>query len=230
MLAGGLGTRLRPVVSDVPKPMAPVAGRPFLELLLDGLVRGGVERVVLSVGHLAHVVREHFGADYRGMEIAYVEEGRPLGTGGGLRAALAAVRGEWALVANGDTWLELDHRDLRAHHEAARRADPGLRITMVLQHVVDASRYGAVTVEEGRVVRFRSTGASGPGWINGGTYYLATALLEEPGLPERFSFERDFLEPRLGRLRPLAYEVRGRFIDIGVPEDYERAQQVFATA
>lgn len=224
MLAGGLGTRLRPVVTDVPKPMASVGGRPFLEIVLAWLVRSGVQRVVLSVGHLAHVIEEHFGARFRGVELAYAVEERPLGTGGGLRRSLARVEADCVLVANGDTWVDLDPHDLRRRHDAARRDDPGLRVTMAIHRVADAARYGRVTVEAGRIASFEPAGVEGPGWINAGVYWVDRSLLDDPALPERFSFEGDFLGPRLGEIRPLAYETAGRFIDIGVPEDYQRAQ------
>jgi D-glycero-alpha-D-manno-heptose 1-phosphate guanylyltransferase len=237
VLAGGLGSRLRSVVSEVPKPMAPVAGRPFLEILLAQLGDGGVRRVVLSVGHLGQVISGHFGDRFRGIDLAYAVEDQPLGTGGGLRAALARIEGERALVANGDTWVELDHRDLWRRHETTRRGDPSLRITMALHRVDDASRYGRVVVEEGRVVRFDAAGrdggagaGAGSGWINAGIYVVEKTLLDDPDLPERFSFEGDFLSPRLETLRPLAYETCGRFIDIGVPEDYRRAQALLAAA
>ncbi|MGH0034632.1 MAG: nucleotidyltransferase family protein [Myxococcota bacterium] len=228
VLAGGLGTRLQSVVSAAPKPMAPVAGRPFLEILLESLASGGVRRVVLSVGHLGHVISDHFGDRFAGLELDYAVEPSPLGTGGGLRRALSRVQAAWAIVANGDTWVEMDLRDLWRRHHLALEADPGLRMSMTLHPVDDARRYGRVAVEDGRVVRFEAAGAAGPGWINAGTYLVASDLLADPALPDRFSFEAGFLEPRLPALRPLAYRVRGRFIDIGVPEDYARAQELLA--
>ncbi len=226
VLAGGLGTRLRPVVADVPKPMAPVAGRPFLEILLEALALGGVTRVVLSVGHLRDTIVSHFGRRFAGMDLSCSEEETPLGTGGAIRRALGRVEGERLLVVNGDTFLELDHGDLWRRHEIAREGDPELSLTIAVHPMDDASRYGSVRIEAGRVVGFDAAGAAGPGWINAGVYVMERSLLDDCALDDPFSFERDYLAPRVARLRPLAYEARGRFVDIGVPADYERAQEL----
>jgi len=219
VLAGGQGTRLRPLVGDLPKPMAPVHGRPFLCYLLDLLERQGITDVVLSVGYRHEQITAFFGRQYRGLGLAYAIEAEPLGTGGGLQRALGLVERFPAFALNGDTYLELDYRAMLGAHQAA-----GTRLTIALRRAAEPGRYGGVEVQAaGRVVGFRATGA-GAGLINAGVYLVADNLLVGSGLEPPFSFEQDFLEPRIAELRPLAFETQGYFIDIGVPEDYARAQ------
>lgn len=225
VLAGGQGTRLRSVIDDIPKPMAPVNGRPFLAHLLDRLERQGVDRVVLSVGFRKEAIMAAFGNHYRGIAIEYAVETEPLGTGGGLRQALAMVGGFPAFGLNGDTILELDYRAMLRAHEAAKPP-----LTIALRRVPDAARYGRAKVEAGRLVGFAARGeGEGPGLINGGVYLFAENVLDDPSLPASFSFERDFLEARAATIKPLAFETDGYFIDIGVPDDYARAQRELAS-
>lgn len=222
VLAGGFGTRLRAVVADVPKPMAPVAGRPFLELLLAALARQGVRRVVLSVGYKAELIEGHFGPRFGPVELVYEVESKPLGTGGALRRSLARCRSESALVVNGDTYLDFDLAALQAAW--ARAPGP----TIVGVEVADTLRYGRLRIEQGRVREFCEKGMAGPGVINSGHYLLPTSLLAGCALADPFSFEADFLVPNIERLQVGAFVASGAFIDIGVPEDYRRAQTELA--
>ncbi len=219
VLAGGLGTRLAARLSGVPKPMAPVAGRPFLEILLHQLARAGCGRVLLSVGHLRTVIQDYFGASFCGMNVDYAVEEAPLGTGGAMRLAQAKTKENFALVLNGDTFLDADYAAMMRVHAGA-----GAVLTMAVARQPDITRYGGVIVEAGRVVSFAEKGRKGPGWINAGAYILEKDLAWPPELPEKFSFERDFLAPQIDCIRPAAYEVEGFFLDIGVPEDLDRAQ------
>lgn len=219
VLAGGFGTRLREVVADVPKPMAPVAGRPFLDHLLQRLALQGASRVVLSVGHMAHLIEERYGAGFAGLNITCVREDHPLGTGGGIRKALSATRTQWVLVINGDTWLDMPYGEFLARTEHAHA-----RLAMVTRWVEDAARYGRCVVENDRIVVFGEKSGSGPGLINAGVYALHRELFEPFELPDTFSFETDFVARHLSELHPLAHRSDGYFIDIGVPEDYRRAQ------
>lgn len=220
ILAGGMGTRLKSVVSDLPKPMAPVAGRPFLGYLLALLERQGITEVVLSVGHLRERIIDALGDRHGGVRLRYAVEETPLGTGGALRAALNMVDVYPAFALNGDTFLELDYRAMEQAHRAA-----GAAFTIALRRMPDTGRYGRAKVERGRVIGFEAGGQGGPGSINAGVYLFADNPLRDPALPERFSFERDFLEPRIAALAPLAFETDDYFIDIGVPDDYARAQR-----
>ena len=223
ILAGGLGTRLASRLQGLPKPMAPVAGRPFLEILLKQLHRCGCARVLLSVGYRHEVIQEHFGAAFCGMKIDYAVESAPLGTGGAIRLALEQANEESVLVLNGDTFLDADYAAMMRFHE-----EEGAEATLAAIHRDDVSRYGGVTIEGRRVVGFEEKGRTGPGWINAGTYVLARNLAWPPALAEKFSIEHDFFAPEVARLRPAAYKVEGYFLDIGVPEDYDRAQTELA--
>jgi D-glycero-alpha-D-manno-heptose 1-phosphate guanylyltransferase len=222
VLAGGLGVRLREVVADVPKPMAPIAGRPFLELLLDALAAGGVEHVVLSIGHLADVIEDHFGEHYAGMAISCVREARILGTGGAARLALdACPAGEPVFVLNGDTFVDVDYRALMAAHVGGAE---GNSLTVVLRELNDASRYGSVRIEGDRLIAFDSAGHAGPGLVNAGVYVMDPGLLATLPRDVPVSLEADFLEPLAPALAARVWIVRSFFIDIGIPQDYERAQ------
>ncbi|MFZ5638495.1 MAG: nucleotidyltransferase family protein [Pseudomonadota bacterium] len=227
VLAGGFGTRLRSVVSDVPKPMARVAGRPFLELLLAHLARNGFGRVVLSVGYLAEVIRDHFGGSWRGLQIDYAVESEPLGTGGAIRAALSRCDGDHAYVFNGDTYLALDCAGTDALWARAQAQAP----IIVGRRVDDTARYGRLEVDaDGRILRFLEKAASGgPGLINAGAYVLPRAIVEEFPPAKRFSFETDYLREAVARRVFLTHETDAEFIDIGTPDDYARAQTLLAS-
>ncbi|MGX6565912.1 nucleotidyltransferase family protein [Cupriavidus necator] len=221
VLAGGFGTRLRAVVSDVPKPMAPIAGRPFLEILLKRLAGKGFGRVILSVGFMAEKIISHFGNHFAGMEIAYVIEDHPLGTGGAVKAALAQCLDGHAFVFNGDTYVDLEIDELEACWQIGRVP------VIVGREVPDTSRYGRLLTSEGRVMGFAEKGVSGPGLINAGCYVLPRDFLENES-SESFSLEVDFISKQLDRQRFDLFVTRGHFIDIGIPEDFHRAQTELA--
>jgi D-glycero-alpha-D-manno-heptose 1-phosphate guanylyltransferase len=223
ILAGGLGTRLAARLEGVPKAMAPVAGRPFLELLLGQLRRVGCTRAILSVGHLHAVIQSHFGTAFEGMRIDYVVESQPLGTGGGIRAALARAFEDAVLAMNGDTFLEADYAEMMRFHKAE-----GAAATIAVVHRDDVARYGSVVVEQRCVVAFEEKGGAGPGFINAGAYVLQRDLEWPAGLGEKFAMETDFFAHEVARLRFAAFEVQGYFLDIGVPEDLDRAQRELA--
>jgi D-glycero-alpha-D-manno-heptose 1-phosphate guanylyltransferase len=223
VLAGGFGTRLRPIVEGLPKPLAPVAGRPFLAILLEYLSRQGFTSVVLSVGYKHELVQSAFGNAFAGISIRYAVEDEPLGTGGAIRLAARQCSGSEVFVLNGDSYVELEFGAMRAAHRALHS-----RLSVCTVRVVDVERYGTVLVSGDRIAGFAANGKTGPGQINAGVYLLAGDLLEDMGLPEAFSFERDVLAARLDELRPMAFPTSGMFIDIGVPADYARAQRLFA--
>jgi D-glycero-alpha-D-manno-heptose 1-phosphate guanylyltransferase len=220
ILAGGLGTRLRERVADRPKAMASVAGRPFLDYLLAWLERGGCQGVVLATGHLSDVIERHFGHHHGHMHVAYSHEEQPLGTGGAVLQALRGhLAGQPALVLNGDTWLGLDLQMFVRWCEQAPQSD-----AMVLRAVDDAARFGRVTLADGMVAGFGEKSVPGPGLINAGAYWLREQSFEGLALPAAFSLEKDVFEPHVRRLGMRAYVSDGAFIDIGVPDDFDRAQ------
>ena len=218
ILAGGLGTRLRSVVSEVPKCMAPVGGRPFLWYLLEQLRFFDVKRVVLSVGYLRESVQD-WVAQHAGeypFEFRFAVEEQPLGTGGGIRLAASMCEGSEVLVLNGDTFFDADLAGL----QAARRSS-GLPVAVALKPMTDFDRYGTVELrDDGVIAAFREKAPCTEGLINGGVYSIDTASGVLEGLPERFSFEKDVLEPQCEAGRLFGLVQKGYFIDIGVPEDY----------
>lgn len=222
VLAGGFGTRLQSVVPDLPKPMAPVAGRPFLELLLGSLERRGIRRVVLSLGYRAEAITSHFGPRFGGLELVFEIEEQPLGTGGAIRRCLQRCQGEVAFALNGDTYLDLDfaavHRQWQQH---GRPVLVGLRID-------DASRYGRLRTEGLRLLGFEEKGLPGPGLINSGHYLLPVGLFDSFDQKDPFSWETDVMQPHVQRLGFEVFETDASFIDIGVPDDYARAQTMLA--
>lgn len=222
VLAGGFGTRLREVVPDLPKPMAPIAGRPFLEILLCSLARKGFTRVVLSLGFMAEKIIAHFGNDYLGMELVHEVESQPLGTGGAIRAALARCVDDHVFVFNGDTYLDLEVEDLE------RVWQSGQRPLIVVREVPDTARFGRVELCDGRVNAFLEKGKSGVGLINAGCYVLPTHALDSFTLGRSFSLETEYFIKYLHRIRFDGFVTHGRFIDIGMPDDYALAQTELA--
>ena len=222
VLAGGFGTRLRRVVADVPKPMASIAGRPFLEILLGSLARKGFSRVILSLGLMAQKISVHFGTRFAGMDIAYVVEDTPLGTGGAIRLAFEACTQDHVFVFNGDTYLDLEAQSLERQWQAKRNP------IVVGRQVPDTSRYGQLVVDGGCITSFAEKGTTGPGLINAGCYVLATDALAKFPLNQPFSIETDYLVPEVARATVEVFETVGVFIDIGIPEDYARAQTLLA--
>ena len=218
VLAGGFGTRLRQVVADVPKPMAPIAGRPFLEILLGSLARKGFSRVILSLGFMAEKISDHFGARFAGMDIAYVVEETPLGTGGAIWLAATTCTQDHVFVFNGDTYLDLEVQSLEQRWQANRHQ------VVVGRHVPDTSRYGRLVVDGGRITCSAEKGISGPGLINAGCYVLAADALARFPLNQPFSIETDYLVPEVASGTVDVFVTEGMFIDIGIPEDYARAQ------
>jgi D-glycero-alpha-D-manno-heptose 1-phosphate guanylyltransferase len=199
--------------------MAPVGGRPFLEILLDQLIDAGCERVILSVGHLRQIIIETFRENYCGVPLHYVVEQTPLGTGGAIRLGLESAEKSSVLILNGDTYLDADYRAMLAVHVAG--CPP---MTMAITQVEDMSRYGGVRVHNEQVFGLIEKGCSGPGWINAGAYVIRRDFPWPERLPSRFSFETDVLAPFIDQLRPTAFRCEGYFLDIGVPADLDRAQ------
>lgn len=220
VLAGGFGTRLQGVISDVPKPMAPIAGRPFLEILFDRLASQGVRRIILALGYLAPVIIRHFGYTYKGMEIQHVVEDSPLGTGGAIRLAMDACETDPIFIFNGDTYVEPDLKQILS----AWRGNP----VVIAQHVDDTHRYGRLETDGNRLIAFKEKGVKGPGLINAGCYLLSRQALDAhvPGIP--FSIETDYLEPNVEVGKVDVVPIDGLFIDIGIPEDFVRAQTLLA--
>lgn len=222
VLAGGAGTRLRHLIPDLPKPMAPIGKRPFLEILLGHLASHGVDRVVLSLGYMAEKIRTHFGNSFNGMQVAYVVEDRPLGTGGAIRLAMECCQEDHVFVFNGDTFLDLEIETVDRFWSINRHP------VVVGREVVDTARYGRLIVEHGRLTGFSEKELPVPGLINAGCYVLNKGQLDHYLTGSAFSFETDYLEKVLPSMLVDVYVTSGYFVDIGVPTDYYRAQEELA--
>lgn len=228
ILAGGLGTRLRSEVKDVPKCMAPVAGKPFLWYLLKDLKKyPEVKRVILSVGYLREVIFEWIPTvkEEFPFEFDYAIEEEPLGTGGGIRLATAKVSEAEAIILNGDTYFAVDLNEMVAKHKTNKAS----LLTIALKPMKDFDRYGTVTTDEnGRVLKFNEKQPCKEGEINGGVYVLSKDNSIFEGQPKKFSFETAVMQEKCGETGCLFGVVQnGYFIDIGIPEDYHKADREF---
>jgi D-glycero-alpha-D-manno-heptose 1-phosphate guanylyltransferase len=215
ILAGGMGTRLKKTVSDVPKPMAPVGGKPFLEYIIADLAAQGLGDIMLSVGYGREVIKSYFedGSRWK-VRIAYSEETTPLGTGGALAHALEAAGGGDCLVLNGDTFNKMSFRDIIDFHNSKDAL-----MTMGLTRVDNADRYGSVELaDSGEIVGFLEKPSRDRGYINRGVYVTSGAIL--PGMPPGpFSLEKDFFPGLIG-LKFYGFPTDGFFTDIGIPSTY----------
>lgn len=227
ILAGGLGTRLREVVPDLPKPMAPIKGRPFLELQMDYWINQGIKRFIISVGYLYEVITTHFGSLYKGIPIEFVIEKTPLGTGGGLLLAASNLNESFILL-NGDTFFEVDMATLLNFH-TKRNSD----WTFSLFRTHENKRYMGLNVaQNGSINSLMNNSDSLEQLSNGGVYFVNSDILRQfkADIGGNMSLEDDILPSILdsgGFLYGL--ECQGNFIDIGIPEDYFRAEELIAT-
>ncbi|MCT7433171.1 nucleotidyltransferase family protein [Aliarcobacter cryaerophilus] len=216
VLAGGLGTRLRSVVSDLPKPMAPIGDKPFLEYILKYLQKNGIKRAVLSVGYKWETIKEYFGDKFENIELIYSVEDEPLGTGGAIKKAMSHVNGKQVYIINGDTFFDVKLQNLEL--------DNNSKIQLSLKSMKNFNRYGCVeTSEKGLVTTFTEKGYRESGNINGGIYLMSKNIFDEFDLEEKFSFE-EFMQNNFEQLNISTKVFDNYFIDIGIPEDYQKAQ------
>jgi len=223
ILAGGFGTRLRPVVDDRPKVLAEIRGRPFLAYLLDQVAAAGLRSVILCTGYMGERVQALFGHTYGDLHLAYSQEVSPLGTAGALRLALPSFASDPVLIMNGDSFCETDLQAFWTWH-CARGADG----TLLLNKMLDTKRYGQVRVDtEGLVQSFDEKSDYGvSGWINAGIYLLSRRLLLTIPTSMAASLEREMFRGWIGQ-GLYGYRSAGRFLDIGTPASYSRAEQFF---
>lgn len=220
ILCGGRGLRLKSIINNVPKPMAPVAGQPFLEILLSHFCDLGFANAILSIGHMGSIISDHFGDKFRGMNLRYCVDPEPLGTGGAARAAAQLCKTEVVLVCNGDTFVEFDFEQAFSLWERTRSP-----VVFALR-VPDTERYGRIDIGANSEACFLGRGQAGEGFISSGVCLMPRALFLGDSRPTPFSFE-DFLFDGKRQGKIFAIEARGRFIDIGIPKDYDIAQQMF---
>jgi len=216
VLAGGLGTRLRSVVTDLPKPMAPIGDKPFLEYILKYLEKNGVKRVIFSVGYKWETIQDYFGNNFNGIELIYSVEDEPLGTGGAIKKAMSQVVGEKVYIINGDTLFDVDLKSLTLKDNS--------KLMLSLKHMEKFDRYGCVESDENSLVTaFTEKGYADIGNINGGIYLASRDIFDSFKLENIFSFE-EFMQNNFKQLKISSTVFENYFIDIGIPEDYEKAQ------
>lgn len=203
--------------------MAPVDGKPFLSYVLDRLIEAGVQRIVLATGYKHEFIETYFGTHYREAEIIYSHEDTPLFTGGAIRQAADKLKSEHFIVLNGDTLFDIDFQRLYDFHLSHKA-----NLSVALRRVDDTGRYGSVDCVNGRILAFREKAESqGAGDINGGIYAIRRDWFIALDLPVKFSFEKELMQPLAGEEGFYGLSFSDYFIDIGVPEDYWRAQKEF---
>jgi D-glycero-alpha-D-manno-heptose 1-phosphate guanylyltransferase len=223
ILAGGLGTRLKTVVSDRPKILASVNGRPFICYLMDQLIRVDFKDVMLCTGYKGELVRETFGSCYAGLNIRYSTETEPMGTGGALRLALTLIENEIVLVMNGDSYCDVDLSSFIKWY-----VESNISAAMLLTKVSDTRRYGRVEIDKnGLIKRLDEKGDDlSSGWINAGIYMLQRSKIHTIPPAQKYSLEHEFF-PKLVGKDLYGYKYDRAFIDIGTPESYAEAEDLF---
>lgn len=220
ILAGGLGTRLRSAVPDLPKCMAPVAYRPFLSYVIDYYRTQGIQRFVFSLGYMNEVILAYLDKEYADLDYTYVIEEEPLGTGGAIRLACTVAITEAPLILNGDTLFHIELASVSKFHFHKNAG-----CTLSLKPMTQFSRYGVVELNaDGTIQDFKEKKYYEHGLINGGVYVLDKASFCSRNWPEKFSFEKDYLEKEYGNKTLYGIVQEGYFIDIGIPEDFTKAQ------
>ncbi|HET8865942.1 MAG TPA: HAD-IIIA family hydrolase [Gracilimonas sp.] len=220
ILAGGLGTRLRSEVQDIPKPMAPIQSKPFLEHLVDRIVDAGVNRIIFSVGYKSDYIKDHFSSAYKNCEIVYAVEEEQLGTGGAIKNALQFAHSKDVLVLNGDSMFYGDIKALFSFHKKS-----GADVTFALKPMENIKRYGTVELNSDRkILQFYEKQPKDSGLINVGMYVFNVESFMKCELPNKFSIEHDFFEPKVNELTFMGFPSSGYFLDIGIPEDFKKAQ------
>jgi D-glycero-alpha-D-manno-heptose 1-phosphate guanylyltransferase len=220
ILAGGFGTRLQTVVKDIPKPMAPIRSKPFLAYLIDYCSSQKIRRIILSTGYKHEVIQNYFGSEYKNVSISYSIEDEPLGTGGAiLKAALGSEEEEF-FILNGDTFFNINFQEFYAAHSFRQT-----HLSLALKTMKNFDRYGAVITDaSGKIISFTEKSFYAHGNINGGIYILNKKLFSEVKLKGKFSFEKDLMEQFVSQFPFYGFPFDDYFIDIGIPEDYRRAQ------
>lgn len=223
VLAGGLGTRLREVVSDRPKVLSDVCERPFLSYLLDQLDDYGFNHVVLCIGYLGEQIESVLGKRYKSLSLQYSKETEPLGTAGAIRHAIDIIKSDTLMVFNGDSYCDINPQDLLAWHFEKKSS-----CTLVLVKMLDVSRYGSVNFDENYMVT--SFNEKNPekknGWINAGIYCLSRELIAALPGNRNISLEKDLFPTLIGK-DFFAFPKEAKFIDIGTPSSYKEAETFF---
>lgn len=225
ILAGGMGTRLQSVVADVPKCMAPVNDQPFLHYIFNYLEQQECSNIILSLGYKHEYVTQWLKTQRRSFKIKFVVEREPLGTGGGIKLAIAESQSNNVFVLNGDTMFRADLQSMFKFHNEKNAA-----ATLALKPMQQFERYGAVEANnDQRITNFHEKKYREQGLINGGIYLLNKRSFLEKPFPQKFSMEQDYFEANVADQKMYGFVSNGYFIDIGIPAHYKQAQQDFKT-
>ena len=223
ILAGGLGSRLSSLQLQVPKPMAPVHEIPFLSYILAYLSQNGIKQVIIAAGYRHEVIINHYGDQFDAIPLRYSIEYSPLGTGGAVLQALKLCAEEEVYICNGDTFFAVDLPQMQHYHNAQCA-----QLTVATKTLKNFDRYGAIQVSpEQRILGFEEKKFTSKGQINGGIYIINRSWFLGCYWPEQFSFERDILEAYTKKALLYAFPSNGYFIDIGIPEDYQKAEREY---
>ena len=225
ILAGGMGTRLKTIISDLPKPMAPIMNVPFLTYQLNYLKHFGIKKVIFSVGYLSEKIIAHYNQSFENISIEYSIEKNPLGTGGGIRMAMSNLKEDLVLILNGDSFFDLDLEQFYNLH-LEQKSD----FSLALRYVNNSERYGNIEFNSSNQITsfIEKNQLNQSGYINAGVYILSKKLYLQNTKPNiNFSIEKDFFEKQLNQLIIKGFEFKDYFIDIGIPEDYLKAQDDF---
>jgi D-glycero-alpha-D-manno-heptose 1-phosphate guanylyltransferase len=220
ILAGGFGTRLREEIKDIPKPMAPIQGRPFLDYLLTQISTYQVSKFILCTGFKHEIIENYFGRIFNNIPICYSAEKEPLGTGGAVKQALSLISADSCLIVNGDTFFNIDLGALWKYH-----IEKASDFTIALKQLSDFDRYGTIQKQGDKIIAFEEKHYCKTGEINGGIYVIRKDIFNKYSLEKTFSLEKDFLEKYVSELNIYGKIFYDYFIDIGVPTDYRKAQQ-----
>ena len=225
ILAGGMGTRLKTIISDLPKPMAPIMNVPFLTYQLNYLKHFGIKKVIFSVGYLSEKIIAHYNQSFENISIEYSIEKNPLGTGGGIRMAMSNLKEDLVLILNGDSFFDLNLEQFYNLH-----LEQKAEFSLALRYVNNSERYGNIEFNSSHQITsfIEKNQLNQSGYINAGVYILSKKLYLQNTKPDiNFSIEKDFFEKQLNQLIIKGFEFKDYFIDIGIPEDYLKAQDDF---
>ena len=224
ILAGGFGTRLKSVVNEVPKSMAMINEKPFLEYQLNYLHQLGIKRIVFSLGYKNEIIQSYFKNQFKSISITYAIENEPLGTGGGIINAFKNITGKEAFVLNGDTMFEVNLSEFYLFHK-----NTDSQISLSLRFLDDVSRFGTVETDtENRITGFYEKNfVKSSGYINGGIYLINKKFYQNLNLGEKFSIERDCFEKIYKTEKLFGFKCDEYFLDIGIPDDFNKAQHEF---
>lgn len=215
ILAGGKGTRLKSETGDTPKVMADINNRPFLDYILDDILKYDIDKVILAVGYNKEYIKYYYNDSYKGLKLEYSEENSPLGTGGAIKKALTLCDDDSCFIVNGDIYHTINYNDMFDQYKKAN-----VDVYLALKNMKNIERFGTVEVKNNKIIKFNEKKKVDEGLINVGCYIFKKDILND--YPDIFSIEEDFFNKNINNLKNSYYLYDGYFTDIGIPEDYHK--------